>query len=170
MQIRVLKAERRAELFPQLSAIVREAIEDGASTCFLETCTADDMDRFWHAQSDAVAAGRLAVLAAVEGGEIIGTVSIGLETTPNQAHRATVTMLIVRRDHQQHGVGAALLAMAEAEATKRGRWLLTCEMVSGSTAARLFERAGWDKIGDVPAMSMMPHGGLAPGSLYFKRL
>ena len=78
--------------------------------------------------------------------------------------------MMVRRNQQRRGIGSALLAVAEAEARRLDRWLLLMDTVSGGPAGRLFERAGWEKVGDIPAMRMMPHGGLAPSTLYFKRL
>ena len=41
---------------------------------------------------------------------------------------------------------------------------------SNSAAARLYESCGWTRVGDIPDYALMPAGGLAPTTVYFKRL
>lgn len=38
-----------------------------------------------------------ATAAALDGGRIVGTVQLGLDTPPNQPHRAEIKRLLVRR-------------------------------------------------------------------------
>jgi hypothetical protein len=44
------------------------------------------------------------------------------------------------------------------------------DTISGSAAARLYERSGWEKVGDIPAYALMPDGEMAPTTVYTKRL
>jgi|GEM_PF-5871467 hypothetical protein len=60
------------------------------------------------------------------------------------------------------------LAAAQGEA--QGRTTLALATISGSAAARLYERAGWEKVGDIPAYALMPGGKMAPAAVYTKRL
>ncbi|WP_303812155.1 hypothetical protein [Sandarakinorhabdus limnophila] len=52
----------------------------------------------------------------------------------------------------------------------QGRTTLALDTISGSAAARLYERAGWEKVGDIPAYALMPGGKMAPTTVYTKRL
>ena len=47
---------------------------------------------------------------------------------------------------------------------------LVLDTISGSVAARLYERCGWVKVGDIPAYALMPDGEMAPTTVYTKRL
>jgi 4-amino-4-deoxy-L-arabinose transferase-like glycosyltransferase len=62
------------------------------------------------------------------------------------------------------------LLAVEALAVAQGRTTLVLETISGSAAARLYERAGWEKVGDIPAYALMPDGEVAPTTFYTKRL
>ena len=118
----------------------------------------------------AMAAGELIVLVADDDGRIAGTVTLVLAMPPNQPHRADISKMIVGRAWQRRGLGAALMAAVEAEAAGQGRTTLVLDTISGSAAARLYERCGWQLVGEIPDYALMPEGGLAPTSYYFKRL
>jgi GNAT superfamily N-acetyltransferase len=170
MTIKILTADQLNDASPPLADLLVEAAQDGASVQFLESAGTREAQAFWRDQLRHIADGRLVVLAAFDHGVLIGSLSLSLDPSPTRTHRATLHTMVVQRDHQRRGIGSALLAMAEVEARRRERWLITMETVSGNPAARLFERAGWERIGDMPAAIALPHGGLAPASLYFKRL
>ncbi|GGI75761.1 GNAT family N-acetyltransferase [Polymorphobacter multimanifer] len=125
---------------------------------------------FWTSELAAAEAGAHLVIAAVQGQSVVGVVVLDIDMPPNQPHRADVRKLIVAEDQQRAGLGTALLARAEAEARSRERWLLVLDTISGGGAARLYARSGWQKVGDIPAYAMLPHGGYAPTTIYFKRL
>ena len=89
---------------------------------------------------------------------------------PNQPHRADIAKMMVAKRARSRRVGAALLAAVEALAMAQGRTTLVLDTISGSAAARLYERAGWEKVGDIPAYALMPDGEMAPTTFYTKRL
>jgi len=170
MNLRMLHPNTDIALLPQLSDLAVEAAEDGAPVHFTDCVSDNDPQTYWQELHAAMTAGKLAVLAALEDHQIVGCLGLCLNTPPNQAHSTKLRSLLVRTALQKRGIGSALLAVAEAEARSRDRWLMMTEAVSGSPAAKLFTRAGWEKVGDIPAMVAMPFGGLAPGTIYFKRL
>ncbi len=170
MTIRLLSGGSDAYLLPSLADLLIDAVEDGASISFMAGLSRDDALSFWASQLAAAEAGAQLVIAALKGQSVIGTVILNIDMPPNQPHRADVRKLIVAVDQQRAGLGAALLARAEAEARSRERWLLVLDTISGGAAARLYMRAGWQKVGDIPAYAMLPHGGYAPTTVYFKRL
>ena len=110
------------------------------------------------------------LLAAKVGGKIVGTVQLGLDTPPNQPHRADVKKMLVHRAARGHGIGAALMAAVEEEARRRGRWLLVLDTVPGENGHRLYLRAGWTQTGLVPDYALFPDGRLCDTAIMWKRL
>lgn len=155
---------------PGLAATMLAAVADGASIGFMAGFGDATARAFWQDRLAAMARGDLLILIAETGDTIAGTVTLNLATPPNQPHRADVQKMIVTPTAQRRGVGAALLAAIEAEAIARGRSTLVLDTISNSTAARLYERAGWTRVGEIPAYALMPDGTMAPTTIYARHL
>jgi GNAT superfamily N-acetyltransferase len=155
---------------PQLSSLLIEAVTAGASIGFMADITRGEADTFWASRLAAVARGDCRLLLALAGDTLAGTVSLMMDTPPNQPHRADVSKMIVGRAYRQQGLGAALLAAVEAEALALGRTTLVLDTISDSAAARLYERSGWQRIGEIAAYALMPDGAMAPTTVYARHL
>jgi hypothetical protein len=44
------------------------------------------------------------------------------------------------------------------------------DAVMGGDAARLYERMGWARVGDIPGYALMPRGGLCGTTVYYRYL
>ena len=154
-------------LLPALADLLVEAVAGGASISFMAGYTPDEALAFWTAK---VAAPGMIVLVALEGAALLGTVTLAMDTPPNQPHRADVQKMIVAEVARRRGIGAALITAVEAEARTETRTMLVLDTISFSDAARLYERCGWTRAGEIPDYALMPAGGLAPTTVYFKRL
>jgi predicted enzyme related to lactoylglutathione lyase len=55
-------------------------------------------------------------------------------------------------------------------ALDRGRNVLVLDTVTASPADRLYTRLGWQRVGEIPDFALLAHGGLAPTTVFFKRL
>jgi len=170
MIIRPLDPATDSSLLPALAALMVEAVAGGASIGFMAGFTLDAALIWWQGRMAAAARGELTILVALEGAAVIGTVSLVPAAMPNQPHRADIAKMMVAGRAHGRGVGAALLAAVEALALAQGRTTLVLDTISGSVAARLYERAGWEKVGDIPAYALMPDGEVAPTTVYTKRL
>ncbi len=95
---------------------------------------------------------------------------LGLDTPPNQPHRADIKKMLVHRSARGHGIGASLMAQVEEEARRRGRWLLVLDTVPRENGHRLYLRAGWTETGPVPDYAMFPDGRLCDTMIMWKRL
>ncbi len=62
--------------------------------------------------------------------------------------------MLVHRRARRRGLGAALMAAAEATARECGRTLLVLDAVTGGDGARLYERLGWVRVGDIPGYAL----------------
>lgn len=170
LTVRCFDPAHDTALLPALAGLLIEAVEAGASIGFMAGLDEADASAFWAARIAAVAAGDCCLLLAFAEGRLAGTVSLMTGTPPNQPHRADVSKMIVGTNFRRRGVGAALLAAVEAEALARGRTTLVLDTISVSDAARLYERGGWQRIGEIAAYALMPDGVMAPTTVYARHL
>jgi GNAT superfamily N-acetyltransferase len=152
--IRELSAGEAERRLTELGEVLADAVEGGASVGFLRGFTVAQAVDFWRSQLPAVGAGMKRLLVAEEGGTIAGTVVVTFAHQPNQPHRGDVGKMLVHRRFRRRGLGARLLAAAEATAARHGRTLLVLDTVSGSAGDRLYTRAGWVKIGEIPGYAL----------------
>jgi GNAT superfamily N-acetyltransferase len=87
----------------------------------------------------------------------------------NQPHRADVSKLLVLRDARRQGLGERLMRAVEAEALAVGRTVLVLDTATVE-AERVYERAGWTRLGVLPDYALMPDGSLCDTVFYYKRL
>src|SRR2546421_508876 len=116
-----------------------------------------------------IARAETVLIAAKLDDRIVGSVQLGLDMPPNQPHRADIKKLLVHRSARNHGIGAALMARAEAEAKARGRTLLVLD-TAGAEAERLYVRTGWQRVGVIPDYAMWPQGGFCDTTYFCKKL
>jgi GNAT superfamily N-acetyltransferase len=154
----------------QLADVLVDCVEGGASVNFLSPFSRDQAMAFFRKVAASVAAGDTVLLAARLDGRIVGTVQLGLDTPPNQMHRADIKKMLVHRSARGRGIGGALMAQVETEAQRRGRWLLVLDTVPNENGHRLYLRAGWQQTGIVPDYALFPDGRLCDTAIMWKRL
>jgi len=169
-EITSLEAPVAESALGQLADVLVDCVEGGASVSFMSPFSHQQALAFFGKIAGTVASGDTVLLAARLGGRIVGTVQLGLDTPPNQPHRADIKKLLVHRSVRGHGVGAALMAQAEEEARRRERWLLVLDTVPGENGHRLYLRAGWTQTGLVPNYALFPDGRLCDTAIMWKRL
>jgi GNAT superfamily N-acetyltransferase len=154
----------------ELADVLADCVAGGASVNFLSPYSHDEARRFFTKVESGVASGDIVLLAASLDGRIVGTVQLGLDTPPNQLHRADIKKMLVHRSTRGRGVGSALMAAVEEQARQRGRWLLVLDTVPGESGHRLYLRLGWQQSGTVPDYAMFPDGRLCDAAIMWKRL
>jgi GNAT superfamily N-acetyltransferase len=153
-----------------LADVLVDCVEGGASVSFMHPLTRDRAVAFWRRVALGVAAGERALLVAEDAQGLCGTVQLILDLPENQPHRADLVKMLVHRRARRRGLGAALMGAAEAAARECGKTLLVLDAVTGGDAARLYERLGWVRVGDIPGYALMPHGGLCSTTVYYRDL
>ena len=153
-----------------LADVLADCVAGGASVNFMHPFTRDRALAFWARVAKAVAAGERALLVAEDARGLCGTVHLVLDQPENQPHRADLTKMLVHRRARRRGLGAALMRAAEATARACGKTLLVLDTVTGSDAARLYERLGWQRVGEIPGYALMPQGGLVATTVYYRNL
>jgi GNAT superfamily N-acetyltransferase len=169
-EISLLSAPIPDAALDQLASVLVDCVEGGASVSFLAPFSHEQGLAFFRKVANSVVAGDTVLLAAKLDGKIIGSVQLGLDTPPNQPHRADVKKMLVHRSARGRGVGADLMARVEEEARRCRRWLLVLDTVPGDNGYRLYRRAGWTESGIIPDYAMFPDGRLCDTALFWKRL
>ena len=153
-----------------LSAVLIDCVEGGASVGFMSPLPRDRAMAFWRRVAQGVAAGERALLIAKDARGLCGTVQLVLDQPENQPHRADLSKMLVHRRARRQGLGAALMHAAEATARECGKTLLVLDAVTGGDAERLYERLGWVRVGVIPGYALLPRGGLCSTTVFYRDL
>lgn len=171
MTIRRVSGDEVTTYIDALSDVLIDCVEGGASVSFMLPISRDTAVRFWRQVADGVMRGeRILLVAERADGRVVGTVQLITALPENQPHRTDVAKMLVHRDARRQGVGARLMAAADDAARAAGKTVLVLDTVTGSDAARLYERAGWQRVGDVPNYALMPDGRYCATTFFHKQL
>ena len=169
--VRRLGAEDATEGVPALAELLKDCVDGGASVSFMHPMPVEKALGFWQRVADDVARGERALLVAEDAdGRIVGTVQLILAQPENQPHRADVAKMLVHRRARRHGVAGRLMERVETVARDEGKTLLVLDTVSGSDAERLYLRAGWRRVGEIPDYALMPDGAFCPTTIFHKAI
>lgn len=154
-----------------LADILENCVNGGASVSFMLPFTHEKACAFWLGVAESVGRRERTVLACVdEQGELIGTVQLITDQPENQPHRADVAKLLVHEKARRKGAAMALMEALEAEARKHGVSVLVLDTSTGSGAETFYQRAGWQKVGEIPRYALMPDGAMTATSVFYKFL
>lgn len=166
-----LDAPQAQAALPQLAEVLLDCVHGGASVSFMAPLSDEKALAFWRGVADGVGRGERVLLVAQDaGGEIVGTVQLVLAQPDNQPHRADVAKMLVHRKARRRGIAQRLMAAVETAAREAGKTVLVLDTVTGGDAERLYERAGWQRVGVVPNYALMPDGALCGTTFFHKQL
>ena len=89
----------------QLTDVLLDCVEGGASVSFMHPLTRERAVAFWRGVAGGVAAGDRALLVASDEHGVCGTVQLVLAQPENQPHRADLSKMLVHRRARRHGIG-----------------------------------------------------------------
>jgi GNAT superfamily N-acetyltransferase len=167
--VRRLGADEALERIDQLTEVLLDCVEGGASVSFMQPMARETAVRFWQGVFDAVARAERTLLVAEDAQGIAGTVQLITDMPENQPHRADVAKLLVHRRARGAGIGQRLMQAVEDAAREQGRRVLVLDTAS-ATAERLYERLGWQRVGVVPDYALMPDGVLCATTFFYKQV
>jgi len=110
------------------------------------------------------------LLAALEGGALLGSVQVVRAGASNGRHRGEVVQLAVRADARGRGLGRALMERATERARELGFTLLWLTTHVDTTADRFYERLGWTRMGVMPGYAVLPDGTMAANAYFYREL
>jgi len=167
---RVVASEARASI-DALADVLIDCVEGGASVSFMLPIERSTAVAFWTRVADGVASGeRILLIAEDAAGRIVGTVQLVIGQPENQPHRADIAKMLVSRHARRQGIAARLMVAADQAARDAGKTVLVLDTVTGGDAERLYERAGWQRVGVVPNYALMPDGALCATTYFHKQL
>jgi hypothetical protein len=165
-----LDAAAAAKHIDDLRELLTDAVDDGAAVTFLAPIPRHEAVRFWRSRIDAVTAGTCVLLAAFDGGRLVGSVQVNMDTPPNQRHRADINKLVVLRGARRRGIARALMEAAHREAVAEGKTLLTLDTRKDDAAEPLYRSLGYVEIGVIPRYSRGSTGALDDAIFFYKDL
>lgn len=166
-QIRRLTPAQAAACREALIDILVDAVESGASVNFVLPMTRAKSRTWWDGALASHALGERVIFVAEVDGIVDGTVQLVPAPQENQTHRADISKMLVHSRARRRGLGAALLAAAEAEALRLGRTLLTLDTETDSDGERLYRRLGWTAFGRVPGFALTADGQRREAATFF---
>jgi len=165
LEIVPLRAE--PAIIERLAEILEATVAAGGSVHFLHPVPPQQAAAYWR---DALADEGRIVLGAFDEGRLIATVTLWLDTPPNQPFRAEIWKLMTDPAKRRRGAAIALMREAERLAAERGRTLLNLDTAIEGGAASLYEALGWTRAGVIPNYAYTPHGALVGTAIYYKAL
>jgi GNAT superfamily N-acetyltransferase len=154
----------------ELADVLVDCVEGDASVSFMHPLSRGHAEAFWRGVAEGVAAGERALLVAEDAQGICGTVQLVLAQPENQPHRADLAKMLVHRRCRRQGLGEALMRAAESMARDCGKTLLVLDTVTGDSGERLYQRLGWQRAGVIPGYALLPRGGLAGTTVFYREL
>ncbi|TXH84526.1 MAG: GNAT family N-acetyltransferase [Rhizobium sp.] len=170
IDIRLLSASEARDRLSDLSDVLADCVNGGASVGFMQPYGTADAMPYWQGVADSVESGATLLLAAIIEDRIVGTVQVGAAQMPNQPHRGDLKKLLVHRSARGRGLARLLMEAAEREAARIGKTLLVLDTATGSDAEAIYPRLGWQRVGVVPDYAMWPEGGLCDTTIFYKRI
>jgi len=166
------EAATRADALAQaLADLLIDCVEGGASVGFMVPLAPERALTFWRGVIDGVARGeRLLLLAEDCDGRVVGTVQLVTAQADNQPHRADVAKMLVHRSARRRGIAQRLMVALDSAARAAGKTVLVLDTVTGGDAERLYQRAGWQRVGVVSNYALMPTGEFCATTFFFKQV
>jgi GNAT superfamily N-acetyltransferase len=159
-----------AATIARLADILIQTVAAGGSVHFMHPTPPDQAAAYWASALIHADTGGRIMLGAFDGDLLTGTVTLYLDTPPNQPFRGEIWKLMVAPDHRRRGIAQALMRRAEALAVEHGRTLLNLDTAIEGGAEQLYEGLGWIRSGMIPDYAYTPHGELVGTAIYYKTL
>jgi acetyltransferase len=163
-------AERAASELGQLTALLVDAVDGGASVGFMPPLGHAEALDYWRGVVQSVGEGTRVLLVAMDGDVVEGAVQIALETRANGNHRAEAMKLFVHRRARRRGLAKALMAEVERTARRLGRTMLVMDTRKGGEAERMCEALGYVRFGEVPDYARSADGRLHTTAFFYRQL
>jgi acetyltransferase len=153
-----------------LAQLLLDAHASGMALGLAAPLTRDRARAEWVRLADAADGETRIALAALEGDEVVGAVSLARAATENGRHRAEVQRLAVRGDRRGGGIGGSLLEEVVGRARVLGLRLLWLTTHADTPSDAFYVRQGWTRMGEMPAYSRRPDGSLATNAFFYLEL
>lgn len=153
-----------------LTELLVDVVAHGSSVGFLRPLGHAEAERYWHDVRARIEGGLWLWVAEDAAGRIVGTVQLDRAGKANGRHRAEVQKLIVLSSARGRSVARTLMDALEAAARSDGRTTLHLDTEAQSPAESVYQRLGWQRVGEIPRFAADTDGELHATALYYKLL
>ena len=154
------------EMLKELSELLIDVVEDGASIGFLPPLTMDESAQYWQQ----VIKPGVRVWAAVMDDKVIGTIQLHLAMKQNGSHRAEIAKLMVHPSKRRSGTARLLMQRSEDTAKEEGRTLLVLDTRSGDPSNQLYKSLEYIEAGRIPHYAQSSGGSFDETTFYYKKI
>jgi ribosomal protein S18 acetylase RimI-like enzyme len=152
------------EHMDELSELLIQVVEDGASIGFLPPLKRAEATKYW----ENVLNPEVILFVANINNQIVGTVQLHLCSKQNGGHRAEIAKLMTHPNYRRNGVGRSLMQKAEERAKQDGRLLLVLDTREGDPSNHLYTSIGYIQAGRIPNYAKSASGELDATIFYYK--
>ncbi|KZE78523.1 GCN5 family acetyltransferase [Paenibacillus elgii] len=154
------------EALEQLTELLIDAVESGASVGFLPPLSKEEAVDYWKS----VLEPGVVLWAAKLDRKFVGTVQLQLAQKKNASHRAEIAKLMVHTRSRRNGIARALMLAAEERARTEKRTLLVLDTRAGDPSNLLYRSLGYVEAGRIPRYARSADGSLNDTVFYFKEV
>lgn len=154
------------EYLNELSELLINVVEEGASIGFLPPISNQDARKYW----ETVLSPEVVLLVAKTNNQIAGSVQLHLSTKQNGGHRAEIAKLMTHPDFRRMGIGRLLMQEAETVAKQVGRSLIVLDTREGDASNYLYRSLGYIQGGSIPNYARSASGELDATIIYYKNI
>nr|WP_273840346.1 GNAT family N-acetyltransferase [Halalkalibacter alkalisediminis] len=150
----------------ELSELIIQIVEEGASIGFLPPMKQLDANKYW----ESVLNPDVILLVAKSNNQIVGSVQLHLSGKQNGSHRAEIGKLMTHPNFRRNGIGRLLMQEAEVNAIQENKSLLILDTREGDPSNKLYTSLGYIQAGRIPTYAKSANGELAATIFYYKEL
>lgn len=165
--ILVLDAAAATSAVPRFADILIACVAEGAGVSFWHPLPRGTARAFWDAAARDVALGTRRLIGGWVNGVLAGTVTLALAPQQNQPHRADIAKVLVDPACRRTGLARRMMDVAEQEALRLNRSLLTLDTRAGSAAEALYRSMGWTEVGRIPGYALLADGTAEDDTVFF---
>lgn len=162
--IRIEQIKSMEENVNELSELLVQVVDDGASIGFLPPMQLSVANKYWRnvLNRDVV------LFVAKINNQIAGSIQLHLCMKPSGMHRAEIAKLMTSPNYRRIGVARALMKAAEKRAREEGRSLLVLDTREGDPSNILYTSLAYIQAGKIPYYAKSANGQFDSTIIYYK--
>jgi ribosomal protein S18 acetylase RimI-like enzyme len=162
--VKIEQLESIGEHRDELSELLIQVVDDGASIGFLPPLKLSEATNYW----DNVIDPAVILFVAKINNQIVGSVQLHLCAKQNGRHRAEIAKLMTHPIYRRKGIGRSLMEKVEERAKQEGRSLLVLDTRENDPSNHLYISMRYIQAGRIPNYAKSASGELHATILYYK--
>ena len=165
-QIKIETLSTAEEHVDELSKLLVDVVDGGASIGFLPPMAYEEAQKYWRNVTEP----NVILFAVLWDRKLVGTAQLQLCPEQNGLHRAEISKLMTHPDYRNKGIGRLLMQTAERRALEEGRTLLVLDTREGDPSNHLYASLGYIQAGRIPDYAKSADGKLDATVIYYKQI